>query len=302
MKLRKLQQCTSGTAPVIFAGICWGIISFFIRRLNQVSFSSLQIVAIRSWVSAILLFIGIIFKNPSLLCIHPRDIWMFAGTGIISTAFFTYCYFSSITRSGAAVAVVLLYTSPVFVILMSALFFHERITKRKLCAIVLTFLGCVLVAGLAGSGISLTPGALLLGLGSGFGYALYSIFARIAVKKYSPLTITFYTTLFCGVAMLFLINIRGTVFLIGQNLQSVWFSCICIALVCTVTPYICYTTGLRSMDAGKAAVLVTVEPLVGSIVGIMFFHETISLLKILGIVLIFIAVIIAGLPEKSQPA
>lgn len=283
-----------GPVMVFLAGICWGVISVFIKGLTSFDYDSFDIMCFRSWASVVLMFIFFLMRDRSLLKIKLRDIWMFIGTGIFSLTFFSYCYFTSIVRSGAAVAVVLLYTSPIFVMLMSAVVFKEKITLKKIVALILTFIGCVLVAGLIGTGSRLSMGALLLGLGAGFGYALYSIFAGFAVKKYSSLTVTFYTFLFSGITLPIF---RNPVALIGSvSLQVIpWI--VGTSIICTVLPYLCYTWGLGKMEAGKAAVLVTVEPLVGAIIGILIYHEDANLFKLLGIILIFSAVILLSLPN-----
>lgn len=283
-----------GPVMVFLAGICWGVISVFIKGLTSFDYDSFDIMCFRSWASVVLMFIFFLMRDRSLLKIKLRDIWMFIGTGIFSLTFFSYCYFTSIVRSGAAVAVVLLYTSPIFVMLMSAVVFKEKITLKKIVALILTFIGCVLVAGLIGTGSRLSMGALLLGLGAGFGYALYSIFAGFAVKKYSSLTVTFYTFLFSGITLPIF---RNPVTLIGSvSLQVIpWI--VGTSIICTVLPYLCYTWGLGKMEAGKAAVLVTVEPLVGAIIGILIYHEDANLFKLLGIILIFSAVILLSLPN-----
>lgn len=285
-----------GPVMVFLAGICWGVISVFIKGLTSFDYDSFDIMCFRSWASVVLMFIFFLMRDRSLLKIKLRDIWMFIGTGIFSLTFFSYCYFTSIVRSGAAVAVVLLYTSPIFVMLMSAVVFKEKITLKKIVALILTFIGCVLVAGLIGTGSRLSMGALLLGLGAGFGYALYSIFAGFAVKKYSSLTVTFYTFLFSGITLPIF---RNPVALIGSvSLQVIpWI--VGTSIICTVLPYLCYTWGLGKMEAGKAAVLVTVEPLVGAIIGILIYHEDANLFKLLGIVLIFSAVILLSLPNRK---
>lgn len=283
-----------GPVMVFLAGICWGVISVFIKGLTSFDYDSFDIMCFRSWASVVFMFIFFLMRDRSLLKIKLRDIWMFIGTGIFSLTFFSYCYFTSIVRSGAAVAVVLLYTSPIFVMLMSAVVFKEKITLKKIVALILTFIGCVLVAGLIGTGSRLSMGALLLGLGAGFGYALYSIFAGFAVKKYSSLTVTFYTFLFSGITLPIF---RNPVALIGSiSLQVIpWI--VGTSIICTVLPYLCYTWGLGKMEAGKAAVLVTVEPLVGAIIGILIYHEDANLFKLLGIILIFSAVILLSLPN-----
>ena len=272
----------------VLAGVLWGIISIFLKNLVNAGFTSMQVLAVRSVLSALFMFIFLLFKNRRLLKIELRDLWMFAGTGVISLTFFSVCYFHTIIESGASVAVILLYTSPVFVLLLSALIFKEKITKFKIIALVLTFAGCILVSG-AGGENHLSLRGFLIGLCAGLGYALYSIFSRFALKKYDSLTVTFYTFLFSSVSAVPLSNAAAMTPLL--NSTSVLLLC-GIALVCTVLPYIFYTYGLTGLENSKAAIFVTVEPLVGTLVGILLWHEEITLFKACGILFIFTALLV----------
>lgn len=185
---------------IITAASLWGCIGVFLKLLTGAGFSSMEGVAIRA-LAACLLYGGFLaFTDPGALRISPKDWYYFFGTGVCSLLFFNWCYFNAISRSSMSVAAVLLYTAPVFVTLMSALFFHESITPPKLLALAVTFAGCTLVTGLFPLGQEpISPATILFGLGSGFGYALYSIFSKFALKKYSPATISFYSFLFCAV-------------------------------------------------------------------------------------------------------
>ena len=270
---------------VIFAGVLWGIISLFVRSLYDAGLDALQISALRLCVAAASLALALLLFRRELLKIRLRDLWMFVCTGVVSVVLFNTLYFYTTVNSQASVAVVLLYTSPAFVILLSALCFREKITGRKLLALGMTVGGCVLVSGMLGGGYALTPKLLLTGLGSGLFYALYSVFARLALRKYDSMTVTVYT---------FLMGALGALPLgkIGQSLVTLsaapqlWVSAVCIGVVSTVLPYALYTWGLQRMDSGRASLLVAVEPLVGCVVGITVFHESANPLKLLGIVLI----------------
>ena len=271
----------------VLAGVLWGIISIFLKNLVNAGFTSMHVLAMRSVLSALFMFIFLLFKNKKLLKIELRDLWMFVGTGVISLTFFSVCYFHTIIESGASVAVILLYTSPIFVLLLSALLFKEKITKFKIIALVLTFAGCILVSG-AGGENHLSLKGFLIGLCAGLGYALYSIFSRFALKKYDLLTVTFYTFLFSSVSAVPLSNAAAMI----PRLNSTSVLLLCgIALVCTVLPYIFYTYGLTGLENSKAAIFVTVEPLVGTLVGILLWHEEITLFKAFGILLIFTALL-----------
>lgn len=238
------------------------------------------------------------FWGRDALKVKLKDVWCFMGTGIVSLTFFSWCYFTTIQASEASIAVVLLYTSPIFVMLFSALCFRERITSRKLISLAMTFGGSILVAGLLGGSYQLTPRVFLIGIGAGLGYGLYSIFGRYALQRgYSSITITFYTFVFSSLSCAFLCH-PGNIPTVMTPGTFLW--CVAVALICAVAPYLLYTYGLSRMESGKAAILATVEPLVGSVVGIVLYGESRGALKIAGILLIFGAIILLNLPEKQR--
>ena len=165
------------TAAVLGAGSLWGIISIFVRQLNAMGADGPSVgQGPGSDQRREFCFLWLGLAHRELLKIRLQDLWYFIGTGIISLALFNWCYFTTIELSQASIAVVLLIPPPIFIMVLSAIFFRERINRRKVMALVMTFLGCVLVAGLLGGTYTPDPKVLLLGLGSGLFYGLYSIF------------------------------------------------------------------------------------------------------------------------------
>lgn len=285
----------TGELSVIAAGILWGSISIFVRHLTDAGLASLQLVFLRSSMAAVGLFFWLFAVNRDALRVKLKDIWCFVGTGIVSLTFFSWCYFTTIQASEASIAVVLLYTSPIFVMLFSAVLFQEKITVQKLTALVMTFCGSVLVAGLVGGGHTLTPKVFLVGIGAGLGYGLYSIFGRFAIERgYSSLTITFYTFVFSSISGAALCHVEQLPALMTPE-TTAW--CAGSAIVCSIAPYLLYTYGLSRMEAGRAAILATVEPLVGAVVGIVYFQESHDVVKLAGMALIFGAIVL--LNQKS---
>ncbi|MBP3867333.1 MAG: EamA family transporter, partial [Eggerthellaceae bacterium] len=242
---------------VLAAGALWGCISLFVRHLSAAGLSSMDIAGVRMLVGAVGMLAIVLVVDRSLLRIRLRDVWMFVGTGVIAVMLFNVCYFTCMTISEASIAVVLLYTSPIFVMLMSALFFKEKVTKRKVAAIAMTFIGCVLVSGLLGGAVRLTPFALAAGIASGFFYATYSIFGRVALNRYKPLTITFYTFVAGAVASIFLSDYGNIAAVVSADSPIVlWI--IGLGVVCSIAPYLLYTAGLEHLDPSLAAVFATV--------------------------------------------
>jgi len=281
-----------GPLLIILAGCFWGSMGIFVRKLTAFGFSPIQIVSIRLTVAALVFALLLFVKDRSGFRIALRDLPLFLGLGFGSILFFTVCYFSAITIMPLSTAAILLYTSPIWIMLMSVLFFHEKLNRTKLIALALAFAGCVLVSGISGEGLTLK--GLLLGLGSGIGYGLYSILGTIALRKYSPYTVTTYTFLFAAAGSWLVCGPADLIskFAAADNLAGLLLFCVLTGLVTAVIPFLAYTLGLRTVEAGRAGILATIEPLVATLVGIIVFSEPVTLLSGLGIVLILAAVIL----------
>ena len=287
-----------GPVLIILAGCFWGSMGIFVRRLSTFGFSPIQIVALRITVAALVFSLLLMIKDRSGFRIALRDLPLFLGLGFGSILFFTICYFSAITIMPLSTAAILLYTSPIWIMLMSVLFFREKLNRIKLIALTLAFAGCVLVSGISGEGLTLT--GLLLGLGSGIGYGLYSILGTIALRKYSPYTVTTYTFLFAAAGSWAVCQPADMISKISaaDHLTGLLLFCVLTGLVTAVIPFLAYTLGLRTVEASRAGILATIEPLVATLVGIVVFSEPLTLLSGMGIVLILAAVVLLN---RKQP-
>ena len=299
----KTFRLTKGVAiaAVLAAACLWGSTGLFIRHLNTMGVTSLQIAYLRAIATAVCMLLLILFTDRSLFRIRPRDLWVFAGNGILSLLFFNFCYFRTIEVSSMGIAATLLYTSPAFVALMSAWLFKEKFTGRTAIAMVLAFAGAVLVSGVVTGGQLLTPAGLLLGLASGFFYALYSIFTRFAlVKGYHSVTITFYTFLFTSLGGAVIADHGEIAVSVEQHGMSVlWFICL-YALVTTVLPYTFYNTGLQKVENSYASVISSIELVCAAVFGLIAFGEVPDVYAILGIILVLCAVAVLNLRRKKH--
>lgn len=284
---------------VILAGCCWATLGVFVRHLNEIGLQSMQIVEARSVLTTIAMFVFLGIFRRDLLKVKAKDLWCFAGGGIISVILFNFCYFQTIQRASLSTAAILLYTSPVFVLLLSVPLFGEKLTRKKLICLVMAFAGCALASGVAAGGMTLSPETLLFGLGSGFGYGLYSIFSRFALQRgYHPITITSYIFLFGALGGIPLTDFGEVTAVAGQPEHLLYL--LIYTLVTTIVPYISYTTGLRYVENGVAAVLACIEPVMATIFGIFFFSELPSVTGWLGIALVLTALTILNLQPKKN--
>ena len=276
---------------VILAGICWGIISIFILPLAAAGLSSMQITAVRLTTAALIMTPLMLWKAPDKMRIRVRDLWMFVLTGTVFTVGYAALYIYANVHGETSVAIVLLYTSPVWVVLLSVPMFGERITTVKMISIILTVAGCVLVSGILQGISAISPVVVLAGLASGMSYGLYTVFARIAMRHYDSLTVTVYTLLFAMIGILPLGDLRGVLSLIPAHPEIIFWG-LGIGIVCMIAPVFLFNAGLAHIETGKAAILVALEPVVGVIIGMLLWHESHSAMKMAGIVLVILAIIL----------
>lgn len=289
-----------GTVFVITAGVLWGLMGLFVRNLDKYGITSMQIVALRAVFTALMMSVVTLVYDRKLFKIKLRDCWCFFGTGICSIVFFNFCYFRTITLTSLSVAAVLLYTAPIMVMVMSVFLFKEKLTITKIVAAAVAFAGCALVTGAADGSLSLNTAGVFTGLGSAFGYALYTIFGEYALKRgYNSITITLYTFIFASVGVLPFANLPDLANKVSANPQILGWGAV-LALVVTVLPYLVYTIGLLTVEAGKASVMATVEPVVATLVGVIVFAEPLSVPGIIGIILVAVSLTILNIKTEKE--
>ena len=289
-----------GSFLVVFAAALWGCTGLFVGRVTGAGLTSMELVVLRGLMTAVALTPVILAVAPSMFRVRLKDLWCFLGSGLCGMLFFNYCYYSNIQETSPAVAVVLLFTSPVFVTILGRLLFKEKITWNKVLAVVLILVGCALVSGLMGQSDTITRRGLILGLCSGFGYALYLVFSRYGLNRgYSPVTVTFYTFLLSALGGLFLVDFRHLTDVALTGGTALWFPLIAYVMIGTVGTYLMYTAGLQRVETSTAAVLKAVEPASTTLLQIAVLGIWPDTAALIGVGVIMLAIVILNIRHKK---
>ncbi len=289
---------TSSILLVLASGCMWGCMGLLVRPLNEIGLETMDICFLRGVVTFAVMLVVLLVFDRSALKVRVKDIWCFIGTGALSVSFFNFCYFKTITLTSLSVAAVLLYTAPAFVMIMSSFLFKEKMTGKKIVALVIAFAGCVLVSGVINGSGTLNAKGLLVGLGAGFGYALYSIFGRYALQRgYNSMTITFYTFVFATLATVFMADIPSIVNIVEIQPGLCVYATFMILFV-TLFPYLCYTKGLSGMENGTASVIASIEPVMATMIGILIYKEEMTFVNTFGMILVLVSIVILNSNDK----
>jgi drug/metabolite transporter (DMT)-like permease len=284
---------------VIASAVLWGLYGTFVTVLSSMGLSGNALVFLRMFATCVPVGILIGATDRSAFRVRPSDVPLFIANGLLSLLFFTSCYTAAIKVTKIATAAALLYTAPAIVMVLSAILFGERMTAREVLCCLLAVVGCAFASGIggvlfAGGGSAgfITPVGLLLGLGAGLGYALYSIFSRIILNRgYSVYTNVFYSF---GVAMIgffVLACLDGSIGQVFENPARTALALLCGLLTGSLA-YVLYTTGMKGMETSRAAQLTTIEPVTAALLGSFLFHQPLSGWEIAGIVMVVASVVL----------
>lgn len=291
-----------GYVMVLAAGALWGTIGFFATLLSNLGLGAGPVAFFRLLSATVVLAVILLVKGKggSLFKISKRGLFSCMLVGFVSQAFYNVCYMNAIEQGGMATAAVFLYTSPIYVALMSRILFHEPLTRNKIIAILINIAGCIItVTGGDFSSMKLSVFGLIMGILAGFTYALLPILSRTGADNEDPFTAAFYGQAFGALLLFFLIrpyNGIGAEFNLQMLLVLIGFG-----IVPSAMGYIVYYAGIaRVTETSRIPVLASVETVVAAVVGLIAFGQEVSVMKMAGIALVLCSIAVMNARKKSQ--
>jgi len=278
---------------ILAAAAIWGSIGVAGRIAFGAGIDPLETAFFRAVIAFLALTTAVAISHRPLLRVQRSDLWLFAAFGVVSIAAFFFVYLYAISRTSVATAAILLYTAPIWVIALSSVLFREPLTRGKVLAVVLAFAGCVLVVrGYDPQSLRLNLSGVLAGLASGFTYGMYSIFGKTALRRYSPLTTLVYA-LGIGAAVLGGAAAAAGVISVSHS-ATAWAAIVYLSLVTTLLAQWLYLSGLGAVEAGRASLVATFEPVVAAVLGYAALGELLEGWQIVGGLLVLSAVLTVG--------
>ena len=290
-----------GYLMVLTAGALWGTIGFFATLLSNLGLGAAPVAFFRLLSASIMLALILLVKGKGirLFKISRRGLISCLLVGFVSQAFYNVCYMNAIEQGGMATAAVFLYTSPIYVALISRILFKEALTKNKILAILINIVGCIItVTGGDFSTMKLSIFGLIMGILAGFTYALLPILSRTGADKEDPFTSAFYGQAFGALLLFFLIrpyNGIGAEFSLQMLLVLIGFG-----IVPSAMGYIVYYAGIgKVIETSRIPVLASVETVVAAVVGLVVFGQGLSLMKVIGIALVLCSIAVMNMTKKT---
>lgn len=234
-----------------------------------------------------------------------HDLLRFGVAGALFIGLYHGLWVFSVGYNGPAVAVVLIYTFPAFATLGAWLLWREQPSHAAIVGLILAFGGCALVVR------AYDPKVLILqwvgiacGIGTGITQAGYSLFSQRALHHNHPWTALAWMMTFGTVALL-LTQRPDTILAVGST-AAPWLVVIGLAIGPTLGGYLLYTTALRSLPAGVAGTIVTLEAPFAALLSAVALGQGLQWPQIVGLILILAGAVLPQLRDwhvsRRQPA
>ncbi|MGD6830650.1 DMT family transporter [Sutcliffiella halmapala] len=281
-----------GVGLVILAAILWGISGGLGGFLMDKGWDPLVISFYRGTVGLICILIWFLFKptrwNKPLMC------WsIVAGIGVAGNFIF---YFVSISEASIAVAATLMYTAPIFVLLISFIFHLEQASLYKWLGIGFVMAGVVLLTEVYSIGSdSITMLGLVTGLGAGLSYALFIFGFKYASRHGQPqgiLTIAF--LVFTIITLLFIDRSEAASVFYSPDL--LWI--ILLGIFGAGLSFFVYVAGLKRTSPTSASIIAMVEPVTASLFGLIVLSELLTVIQLGGMAIILVTVTIISVKQS----
>jgi drug/metabolite transporter (DMT)-like permease len=292
-------------SEVITGSIIYGTIGVFLDRVQDMSVGS--ILFCRLFFGLCMIFFYLLMSG-SLEQLRPgrnRKYLLLLGflnavTGI--------CYFSAIRYSGISVAVLLLYTAPVYVNLLAPLILGERSSSKSLLPLFISVAGVLLITRPGEVLASLSTGSdfmkgLLFGLLSGLSFGTTIITIRYLRHDYTGISQTFWLT---GISLLFMLPsaLSTPIPVYFRNFSTLLLFGLTITLAA-----ILYLKGISGIRAQTGSILALLEPVSGIFFDTAVLRNPLYISTFLGCVLILTAAYLVSqardaeeVPEDSLPS
>lgn len=270
----------------ILTGVCFGSIGIFIRFFSEAGFNNMAILSTRNAISALILFLFLLAYDRDLLKCRVRDLPILLGGGFIGMTLTNVFFNVAVLNLSLGFAGVLIGLSPVYVVFIAAFLFKEKITRRKLLGMILAIIGVIMVSGVVDSGITFTAVGLAAGLVSGLFYGMTSIFTKIAIGRgYKGLTITFYALLITALTTAPFSNWGVVAAYTAASPLSHRLLMIAHAVIGAALPYLMLNVSLKHIEAGKASILTSSEPVSAMLFGFFVYQEPMTVISAAGMVI-----------------
>jgi drug/metabolite transporter (DMT)-like permease len=287
---------------IVIGTTLWGVSSVVAKSLFNIGLPPGELVQIRLTLATLTLLLFVLIFDRRRIIISLKDLPYFLVLGFVGVAGVQYTYYYTISKIPVGPAVLIQYLSPVWIALYAFIFQKEPLTKGKIVALLLAFLGCYFtVGGYRMDLLRLNRIGMVSGLISSLFFSFYALYGEKGLRKYDPWTLLLYGFGFGAVFYWILIS-PMKVIAEGYSFK-VWMAFLYIAIFSTLIPFGLYFKGIERVRATRASITATWEPVVAGVTAYFVLGEVLFSLQVLGGIGVIAAIALLLLAkEKTSPS
>lgn len=284
------------------AAIMWATSGTFTVLAIDSGADVLQVTVLTTVITAAILIPLIGVLDPKSLFIKRKDFFPLLVFSLITGTFFALAWFMCVDMTTVATAVILLYAYPSIVTIASVFTLNEKLTPQKALALPLTFAGAVLVAGAQDfeAGFSFDMAGIALGIYASIGAAVYYIWGKKFLDKYSANTVILYMTVLSIPGLIVLTLPFG---LLSSAIPTdAWIWIVALGFFPGTVGFVVSMVALNHIEASKASIVASIEPVAAVAIAFVVLSQEINALQALGVALVFGGVLLLRMTFKLKRA
>lgn len=280
-----------GILLIAISAASFGTLAIFGRFAYDDGMDIFTVLFLRFGISAAFMTVVLFLRREHF----PRGqiLAQLVGMGALGYVGQSFSYLTAIKYASAGLVALLLYLYPIFVAILSTIFLHEKLTRVKIIALVIAFIGTLLTVGPGGGQIT----GILLALAAALIYSIYIIVGTNVMKHVSAVQSS--TVIFASAGAVYgvLTLVNGATF---PASDAGWEAILGIVVVSTIIPVVTFLAGLERIGPTNAAMLSTLEPVVTVLLAAWLFGESLLPIVLLGGGLILVAVVVLTRAELQN--
>ncbi|MFY4805788.1 DMT family transporter [Aliarcobacter butzleri] len=272
----------------IISAICYGTNPLGALFLYEEGLNTNSIIFYRFFLASILLGLLMVFQKKSFY-VTKREIFILAILGVLF-GISALALYSSFLYMDAGIACTILFVFPVFVAIILAIFFKEKISLMTAISIFLALVGIALLY--KGGDIKLNFIGVMIVLFSALFYAIYIVISNKSSIFMSSIKLTFYVSIFCTLTIFIYSLFDSSKSIELLTTTNMWVYAFMLAIVPTILSLIFLAKAIQIIGSTPTAIVGAFEPLTAVLIGVTIFDEKFTLQISIGISLILISVIL----------
>jgi drug/metabolite transporter (DMT)-like permease len=279
----------TGYGLAALAATSWGAQSIVAKLLLVSGLPPAALVSTRTALATLIVVTLVMLTRPHLLRVAPRDAARLAVLGVLGMSLANYAYYVALTKIPVAMAALLIYMAPLFVLAAGALVLGERLRRTDVLGAAVTLGGAaLLVRAYEPSALRLNAVGLTLGTVTAVSFAFFNLWAKRLPPGLAPWTVMTYSL--AASTLFWVVLAPPWTILLRPQRPAVWLGIAVVTVFGTVLPFALYLAALRRISAAHASVTSTLEPVVSGLVAFAVLGEALAVPQLAGGVLVLVGV------------